>query len=43
MNFEKAAEFIWKHGRLLERRIFEYFFLGGSKDNILTSLMAYQK
>ncbi|HHU83510.1 MAG TPA: hypothetical protein GXZ26_10965 [Firmicutes bacterium] len=42
MNFEEAADFIWKHGRLLERRIFEYFFLGGSKDSILTSLMAYQ-
>lgn len=42
MNFEKAANFIWKHGRLLERRIFEYVFLGGSKNNVLTSLKAYQ-
>jgi hypothetical protein len=42
MNFEKAAHFIWKHGRLLERRIFEYFFLGGSKENIIAALQAYQ-
>ncbi|TJY43842.1 hypothetical protein E5161_00040 [Cohnella pontilimi] len=42
MNFEKAANFIWKHGRLLERRIFEYVFQGGSKSNILISLKAYQ-
>ncbi len=42
MNFEKAANFIWKHGRLLERRIFEYCFLQGSKENILASLKAYQ-
>lgn len=42
MNFGKAANFIWKHGRLLERRIFEYCFLQGSKENILASLKAYQ-
>ena len=42
MNFEKAANFIWKHGRLLERRIFEYSFFQGSKENIVTSLKAYQ-
>lgn len=42
MNFENAANFIWKHGRLLERRIFEYFFFDGSKENIITSLKAYQ-
>ncbi|WP_052410195.1 hypothetical protein [Paenibacillus durus] len=42
MNFEDAANFLWKHGRLLERRIFECVFLDGSKSNILTSLKAYQ-
>lgn len=42
MNFENAANFIWKYGRLLERRIFEYFFLGGSEENVLTALKAYQ-
>jgi hypothetical protein len=42
MNFDKAANFIWQHGRLLERRIFDYVFQNGSKNNILTALKAYQ-
>ncbi len=42
MNFDKASNFIWRHGRLLERRIFECIFQGGSKNNILTALKAYQ-
>lgn len=42
MNFDKAANFIWQHGRLLERRIFEYAFQKGPKHNILTALKAYQ-
>ncbi|MDT3429122.1 hypothetical protein J2Z22_004722 [Paenibacillus forsythiae] len=42
MNFEKAANFIWNNGRLLERRIFEYIFQGGSKNNILNAIEAYQ-
>jgi len=42
MDFEKAAHFIWKHGRLLERRIFEYVFFEGSKEHIVQALKAYQ-
>ena len=42
MNFEKAANFIWENGRLLERRLFEYFFLGGSKNGVLNAINAYQ-
>jgi hypothetical protein len=42
MNFEKAANFIWQNGRLLERRVFDYAFQNGSKDHILTALKAYQ-
>lgn len=42
MDFEKAAHFIWTHGRLLERRVFEYIFHGGSMSNVMTSLTAYQ-
>ncbi|CAM3762252.1 hypothetical protein COLU111180_07160 [Cohnella lubricantis] len=42
MNFDHAANFIWQHGRLLERRILEYFFFNGSKDYILKALKAYQ-
>lgn len=42
MNFEKAANFIWENGRLLERRIFEYFFFQGSKNSVLDVVKAYQ-
>lgn len=42
MNFEKAANFIWTNGRLLERRVFEYHFFGGSERNILNAIKAYQ-
>ncbi|MCD9025442.1 hypothetical protein [Cohnella silvisoli] len=42
MNFEKAANFIWENGRLLERRVFEYIFLGGTKNNVLNAIKAYQ-
>jgi hypothetical protein len=42
MNFEKAANFIWENGRLLERRLFEYFFQGGSKSSVLNAIKAYQ-
>ncbi|MDQ0194605.1 hypothetical protein [Paenibacillus wynnii] len=42
MNDEKAANFIWKHGRLLERRIFQYVFQGGSEESILIALKSYQ-
>jgi hypothetical protein len=41
MNFDKAATFIWQNGRLLERRLFEYYFQGGSKDGVLQALRAY--
>lgn len=42
MNFEKGAEFVWKHARLLERRVFEYYFNGGSPDRIVDVLKTYQ-
>jgi len=42
MNFEKAANFIWRNGRLLERKIFEYSFGGGSKSGVLAAIKAYQ-
>ena len=40
MDFDKAANFIWQHGRLLERRIFECVFHNGSRANISTALKA---
>lgn len=42
MNFEQAVNFIWENGRLLERRILEYFFFSGSKSSVLDALKAYQ-
>ncbi|WP_336771316.1 hypothetical protein [Paenibacillus sp. MMO-58] len=42
MNFENAAAFIWKNGRLLERRLFELFFLNGSANRVVDALKAYQ-
>ncbi|WP_274366169.1 hypothetical protein [Paenibacillus thermotolerans] len=42
MNYEKAANFIWNNGRLLERTIFEYFFFAGSQSRVLDALKAYQ-
>lgn len=42
MDFEKAAEFIWRNARLLERRIFEYTFQGGESHQVIHALKAYQ-
>jgi hypothetical protein len=42
MNFGKAETFIWENGRLLERRLFDYFFRGGSKESVLSAIKAYQ-
>lgn len=40
--FERAEEFIWKNARLLERRRFAYHFKGGTCDDVLAALRAYQ-
>ncbi|ASA24857.1 hypothetical protein [Paenibacillus donghaensis] len=42
MDFEKAERFIWRNGRLLERRIFEFVFHDGTKNNMLRAIKAYQ-
>ncbi|MFD0871528.1 Uncharacterised protein [Chlamydia abortus] len=39
---ERAKSFIYNHGRLLDRRRFEYFFEGGSKEAVISALQAYQ-
>lgn len=41
-NFARAEEFIWKNARLLERQRFAYHFKGGSRENVLAALRAYQ-
>lgn len=40
LNRSKA--FIFENGRLLERKLFEYFFLDGDKEGCLKALLAYQ-
>ncbi len=39
---DKAADFVWSNARLLDRAIFEYFFLGGAPDRVLGVLHLYQ-
>jgi len=41
-EFEKAKQFIYRHGRLLERKRFEFHFDGGSKEQVLAALACYQ-
>lgn len=39
---ERAKTFIYNNARLLDRRRFEYFFEGGSKEAVISALAAYQ-
>ena len=41
-NFDRAATFIWKNGRLLERRLFAYRFQDQSGQSVIDALLAYQ-
>jgi len=38
----KIKDFIFRYGRLLERRLFSYFFEDGNKDDVIKALIAYQ-
>lgn len=42
INKEKAVRYIWANARLLERRVFEHAFFGGSAGDVVHSLRAYQ-
>jgi len=41
-QIKKIKEFIFKNGRLLERRLFSFFFENGKKDAVIKALVAYQ-
>ena len=41
-QIQKAGGFIFRNGRLLERKLFEYFFENGSKQACIMALLAYQ-
>lgn len=38
----QARDFIFKNGRLLDRRLFSFLFMGGSKEAVIHALLAYQ-
>ena len=40
--FQQAEEFIWCNARLLERRLFDFYFKSGSAQAVLAALCAYQ-
>ncbi len=40
--FERSKDFIWKNARLLDRQLFSFFFLGGTRDAVVSALQAYQ-
>src|SRR5256885_545107 len=39
---DRAAEFIWRNGRLLDRQRFAHHFLGASAAPVVVALRAYQ-
>ena len=41
-QFEKAKQFIFRYGRLFDRKRFSFYFQNGSRDEVLTALMCYQ-
>lgn len=42
VDLDRAADFIWRNGRLLDRHIFARRFLGGSAEHVVHSLRSYQ-
>ena len=41
-QFRKARDYIYRHGRLLDRKRFEHHFTNGSKDAVIDVLACYQ-
>ncbi|MHA2400217.1 MAG: hypothetical protein ACXADU_15185 [Promethearchaeota archaeon] len=41
-QLRKIKEFIFQNGRLLERKLFSFFFENGNKDVVIKALVAYQ-
>ncbi|MGD2248161.1 MAG: hypothetical protein PVF58_07115 [Candidatus Methanofastidiosia archaeon] len=41
-DIEKTKDFIFSHGRLLEKKLFEYFFEKGTRNSCIKALVAYQ-
>ena len=41
-QYKRIKEFIFRNGRLLERKLFTFFFENGNKDDVIKALLAYQ-
>jgi len=41
-SFERAADFVWRNARLLERAIFAHAFLDGPADAVAAAVLAYR-
>jgi hypothetical protein len=42
VSLERAADFLWRNARLLERTMFAREFLGGPPGAVINALMAYR-
>jgi hypothetical protein len=42
IDLARAADFMWRNARVLERRLFAHIFLGGSQEGVVAALRAYQ-
>jgi len=41
-QIKKIKDFIFRNGRLLERKLFSFFFENGNKDEVIKAIVAYQ-
>jgi hypothetical protein len=42
VDLERAADFVWRHARLLDRHLYARRFLGGSPEHVIHALRSYQ-
>jgi hypothetical protein len=42
VNIDKAADFVWRHGRLVDRRRMAHHFFGGDADGVVAAVAAYR-
>ena len=41
-QIKKVRNFIFRNGRLIERKLFSFFFESGNKDDVVKALIGYQ-
>src|SRR3954452_5041863 len=42
VDLDRAADFVWRNARLLDRHLFARRFLNGSSEHVVNALRAYQ-